>query len=118
MLAAVFASAVLAEVVGRQLLARPLVKPVAYGLVVLASAVATVAVDYVVFDYVLKVLALLTILGFAVFSGWVMKISHVRKALNFNSEGVYNLWRVGVRIAVPLVVLWLLAGMVLTWLKI
>lgn len=117
MLSAVFTCAILAEVVGRQLLAKPLVKPVAYGLVVLAGAVATAAVDYVVFDYVLKVLALLTILGFALLSGWVMKISHVRKALNFGSEGVYNLWRVGVRIVVPITVLWLLVGMVATWLK-
>lgn len=118
MLSAVFACAVLAEVAGRQLLARPLAKPVAYGLVVLAGAAATAAVDYVVFDYVLKVLALLTTLGVAVLVGWIMKISHVRKALNFSSEGVYNLWRVGVRIVVPFTVLWLLVGMVLTWLKI
>lgn len=117
MLSAVFTCAVLAEVVGRQLLAKPLIKPVAYGLVVLAGAVATVAVEYVAFDHVLKVLALITILGFALLSGWVMKISHVRKALNFGSEGVYNLWRVGVRIVVPITVLWLLAGMVATWLK-
>lgn len=117
MLSAVFACAVLAEVVGRQLLAKPLVKPVAYGLVVLAGAAATVAVEYVAFDYVLKALALVTILGFALLSGWAMKISHVRKALNFSSEGVYNIWRVGVRIAVPMIVLWLLVGMALPWLK-
>jgi hypothetical protein len=42
-----------------------------------------------------------------------MKISHARKSLNFSSEGIYNLWRVGVRIVVPIVIIWLLVGMFL-----
>jgi uncharacterized membrane protein YkvI len=56
------------------------------------------------------VVALLTILGFALLTGWIMKISHVRKALNFSSEAVYNVWRVAIRLLVPITVLWLLVG--------
>lgn len=45
---------------------------------------------------------LLICLTYAIFAGWKMKISHLRKALNFNSEIVYNLWRIAVRIVLPL----------------
>ena len=79
----------------------------------LACAVTTTAAEYVGFDEAVKVVALLTILGFALLTGWIMKISHVRKALNFSSEAVYNVWRVAIRLLVPITVLWLLVGMVL-----
>ncbi len=49
---------------------------------------------------------------YAVFSGWRMKSSHLRKALNFNNEALYNLWRVQVRILVPLAVLVALIGLI------
>jgi SNF family Na+-dependent transporter len=45
--------------------------------------------------------------------GWIMKISHVRKALNLPSEGLYNLWRVMVRLVVPGLCLWIMAGVFL-----
>lgn len=58
-------------------------------------------------------LLLVLVLGVqSVFAGWGMKVSHARKALNLPSEGIYNLWRVVVRLAVPLVLLWVLVGMV------
>lgn len=47
----------------------------------------------------------LNLLVLAVFAGWVMKISHVRKALQLPSEGVYNLWRVAVRWVAPITLL-------------
>jgi hypothetical protein len=43
----------------------------------------------------------------------MIKISHARKALNFSHEAVYNLWRVFIRLAVPVTILWLLVSMVL-----
>lgn len=55
-------------------------------------------------------LLLLVLLGWLLFSGWAMKISHARKELALPSEGVYNIWRVAVRIALPLVILWVLAA--------
>lgn len=65
----------------------------------------------------LVVISLVAVLVLAVFSGFVMKISHLRKTLNFKSEGRYNLWRVAVRIVVPLALLLGLIGWVLEWLK-
>lgn len=47
----------------------------------------------------------LNLLVLAVFAGWVMKISHVRKALQLPSEGIYNLWRVAVRWVAPITLL-------------
>lgn len=41
----------------------------------------------------------------AIYSGWVMKISHLRKALALPSEATYNLWRVLVRWAAPITLL-------------
>lgn len=58
----------------------------------------------------LGLLLLLVLLGYALFAGWVMKISHARKELALPAEGLYNLWRVAVRIALPLAILWVLAG--------
>lgn len=47
---------------------------------------------------------------YAVFAGWKMKSSHLRKALDFNNEGLYNLWRVMVRLAIPLAAVIALVG--------
>ncbi|MDO5652102.1 MAG: hypothetical protein Q4G13_08240, partial [Moraxella sp.] len=46
----------------------------------------------------------------AVFMGWLMKISHLRKTLNFNTELRYNLWRMAVRIVVPIAILLAFVG--------
>lgn len=113
MLTTVFACAVLAEIVGRQLQDRKIAKPIAIGSVMVATVALTVAAEFVVFDTVLKAVSLLTVMGLSILVGWVMKISHARKSLNFSSEGIYNLWRVGVRIVVPIVIIWLLVGMFL-----
>jgi SNF family Na+-dependent transporter len=60
---------------------------------------------------VTAVLVLLVLLGWCLFGGWVMKISHARKALALPSEGIYNIWRVAVRIVLPLLIVWVLAGL-------
>ncbi len=113
MLTAVFACALLAEVVTQQLQAKQFTKPIAVGSVMLVAAATTALTEYVAFDVVLKALALVTMLGFSLLLGWVIKTSHARKALNFSSEGMYNLWRVGVRIVAPVTILWLLVTMVI-----
>lgn len=41
----------------------------------------------------------------ALYSGWVMKISHLRKALALPSEATYNLWRILVRWVAPIMIL-------------
>ena len=66
------------------------------------------------------VLAMVVSAIYAIFSGWKMKSSHLRKALDFNNEGLYNLWRVMVRLVVPLAVIVALIGLVeqyLVWIQ-
>lgn len=58
----------------------------------------------------LVVVSFIAVLILAIFSGWQMKISHMRKSFNFSSEGIYNLWRVVIRLLVPLLVLLALIG--------
>jgi SNF family Na+-dependent transporter len=47
-----------------------------------------------------------------IFAGWAMKVSHARKELNLPSEAIYNVWRVAVRLVVPLAVLFVFSGYV------
>ena len=49
-------------------------------------------------------------LAYAIFVGWLMKISHLRKSLNFSSEALYNVWRVFIRIVAPLSIIVALVG--------
>jgi hypothetical protein len=44
----------------------------------------------------------------AIYVGWVMKMSHARKAVNLPSETIYNVWRIAIRWVAPVT---LLAGM-------
>ncbi|WP_443612127.1 hypothetical protein [Acinetobacter pseudolwoffii] len=53
------------------------------------------------FNVVLLLWGLLICLIYALFAGWIMKISHLRKSMNFSSEGFYNLWRIAVRVVLP-----------------
>ena len=52
-----------------------------------------------------------TAVWLAVFAGWQMKSAICAKSLNFSSEGLYNLWRIAVRIIVPLAVVLAMVGM-------
>ncbi|WP_394261346.1 hypothetical protein [Moraxella boevrei] len=63
------------------------------------------------------VLSLLTASWLAIFAGWQMKISHLRKSLNFSSEMVYNLWRIAMRIVVPLAIVLALIGWIMGLVK-
>ncbi len=67
-----------------------------------------------ILNQLLVVISLVCALWLAVFSGWQMKISHLRKSLNFGSEGMYNLWRIAVRIVVPLAIILALVGWVMS----
>ena len=56
------------------------------------------------------VYGLVLCLANTIFVGWLMKISHLRKSLNFSSEVIYNLWRVFIRIVAPLSIVVALIG--------
>lgn len=58
-------------------------------------------------------LSLIAAVWLAVFAGWQMKISHLRKSMNFGSEGIYNLWRIAVRIVVPLAIVLAIVGWIM-----
>ncbi len=63
----------------------------------------------------LIVLTCISVIMLSIFAGWQMKISHLRKSMNFNSELTYNLWRVAVRIVVPLAVIIAMVGWIKSW---
>ena len=86
------------------------------GIGVMAAVVLSAVSVFVVFK-VLVVTGLLAVLVLAMFSGFGMKISHLRKTLNFKSEGRYNIWRIAIRLVVPLAVVLALIGWVLEWIR-
>ena len=55
------------------------------------------------------------VLLLSIFAGWKMKISHLRKSLNFGSEALYNLWRIATRLVVPLALILALLGWIMQW---
>ncbi|WP_367111320.1 hypothetical protein [uncultured Psychrobacter sp.] len=63
----------------------------------------------------LVIISSIAVLLLSIFAGWRMKISHLRKSLNFGSEALYNLWRVAIRLLVPLALVLALIGWVLQW---
>ena len=66
---------------------------------------------------ILVIVSSVAVLLLSVFAGWQMKISHLRKSLNFSSEAFYNVWRVAIRLVVPLALLLALIGWVIQWLS-
>ncbi len=64
---------------------------------------------------VLVIVSTVAVLLLSIFAGWKMKISHLRKSLNFSSEAYYNLWRIAIRLIVPLALLLALLGWIIQW---
>lgn len=110
---ALFATALMLDVLMQQLQSRGRSKPVALAIAAGGVGALVIPAGVPTFLTLVQLGGLLPLLVLAVFVGWVMKISHVRKALNLPSEGVYNLWRVAVRLLVPGVCLWVMAGVFL-----
>ena len=65
----------------------------------------------------LVIISTIAVLLLSIFAGWQMKISHLRKSLNFGNEAFYNLWRVAIRLIVPVALLLALIGWVMQWLN-
>lgn len=113
MACAVFAVAVCIETISSQLQAKSWHKPIALGAVLLVAVLAAYSAEYEIYTFFVKSVVLCAVIAYCVLMGWLMKISHVRKSLNFTSEALYNIWRVFVRLVVPLTCVWLLIGMML-----
>ena len=81
------------------------------------AIVLVVAIPTIWLVGILVIVSSIAVLLLSVFAGWQMKISHLRKSLNFGNEAFYNLWRVAIRLVVPVALLLALIGWVLQWLN-
>lgn len=100
-IAAVFAAALMIQLAREQLMQRQINIVVQWLVVIAALAVWSVTTLHQSFMLLLMIWGLVICLIYAIFAGWMMKISHLRKSLGFKSELIYNLWRIAVRIVVP-----------------
>jgi len=110
-LAALIGAGILLSFARQQLMARDFNPMVTSILILVSLAVWVLPIQ----DYLLTaaiVVAIVITAIYAIFSGWKMKSSHLRKALNFNNEALYNVWRVQIRILVPLAVVLALVGLI------
>lgn len=100
--ATVMASAILIQMAKEQLAQRNIAVIIQF--VILIAAVAVWVIPFIanLLTTVLMLWGLVICLIYSIFVGWIMKISHLRKALNFSNEAFYNIWRIAVRIVLPL----------------
>ena len=95
-------SALLIQMAREQLQQRQLAVVVQWLIPVVAVFVWAAHVMVPVFNITLLLWGLIICLIYAIFAGWIMKISHLRKSMNFSNEAFYNIWRIAVRIVLPL----------------
>ena len=100
--AAVSSAALLIQFAKEQLAQRQLATAVQWLIILAAIAVWAVPQVESLFNIALMLWGLVICLIYAIFAGWIMKISHLRKAMNFSNELFYNLWRIAVRLVLPL----------------
>ena len=97
-------SALLMSLARQQLAERQMAAVIQWAVLAVAVLVWAIPMFSGVFNIALLLWGLSICLIYAIFAGWMMKISHLRKALNFSSEAVYNLWRIAMRIVLPLAI--------------
>ena len=105
LIATVAAAALMLNMAREQLAQRSIAPLIQYAVLLVAFVVWIVPEISVILTPALMLWGLTICLIYAVFAGWIMKISHLRKALNFSNELIYNLWRVAVRIVLPISIL-------------
>ena len=93
-------SGYLLQLVRAQLIQRQVALPIQALILLIPILIWALPISNVLYP-ILIVLGLVLCLAYAIFAGWLMKISHLRKSLNFKSEISYNLWRILIRIVVP-----------------
>ena len=99
--AVVSAAALLLQMAREQLLHRQLSIVIQWLLILVAVLVWAIPAISPIFNTLLILWGLVICLIYAIFAGWIMKISHLRKAMNFSNELFYNLWRIAVRVVLP-----------------
>lgn len=100
--AAIMSAALLIQFAKEQLAQRQLAIVIQWAILLAAIAVWAVPQVEQIFNSLLMLWGLLICLIYAVFAGWIMKISHLRKAMGFSNELFYNIWRIAIRIVLPL----------------
>ena len=99
---ALVTAALLLQLAREQLAQRQLNVALQWAIVLVALLVWAIAVFTPILNPLLMLWGLVICLIYAIFAGWIMKISHLRKSMNFSSELFYNLWRIAVRVVLPL----------------
>lgn len=79
-------SALFVQLAREQLAQRQLMPVLQWVIIVVAIAVWTVPEVHNLFTLILMLWGLLICLIYAIFAGWIMKISHLRKSMNFSNE--------------------------------
>ena len=100
--ATMMGAALLIQMAKEQLQQRNTAILIQFALILVALLVWAVPNINVIFNSLLMLWGLVICLIYSVFVGWIMKISHLRKSLNFSHEAFYNIWRIAVRIVLPL----------------
>ncbi|MGO2019508.1 hypothetical protein [Psychrobacter sp.] len=90
---------------------------ISLGLTLVLALVLVVAIPTMWLVSILVVISSVTVLLLSIFAGWQMKISHLRKSLNFGNEAFYNLWRIAIRLVVPVSLLLALIGWMMQWIS-
>lgn len=99
--AMVAAAALILQMAREQLQQRQLHRAIQWAIVAAVTLIWAIPNLSPIFNVVLLVWGLLICLIYALFAGWIMKISHLRKSMNFSSEAFYNIWRIAVRVVLP-----------------
>ncbi|MBK0064973.1 MULTISPECIES: hypothetical protein [unclassified Acinetobacter] len=101
-IAGVMAAALLLQLAKEQLQQRQLSVVIQWAVLFVATFIWLIPQVQFEFNILLMLWGLLICLIYSIFAGWIMKISHLRKSMNFSNELFYNLWRIAVRIVLPL----------------
>jgi hypothetical protein len=99
---AVISAALLLQLGKEQLAQRQVAILIQFVVLLVALFIWAIPNIAVLFNPLLMIWGLVICLIYSIFVGWIMKISHLRKAINFSSEAFYNIWRIAVRIVLPL----------------
>ncbi len=100
-IAAVVAAALLVQLAREQLLQRQISIVIQFIILLVALLIWAIPNVANILNPVLMLWGLVICLIYSIFAGWIMKISHLRKAMNFSNELFYNLWRIAVRVVLP-----------------
>lgn len=102
---AVVSAALLLQLAKEQLIHRNVAILIQFVVLLLALFVWAIPNISAILNPVLMLSGLVICFIYSIFAGWIMKISHLRKAMNFSNEIFYNIWRIAVRIVLPLGIL-------------